>query len=157
MPRKKTPEPPRTFVPGVPISPGGPLLEWLASAGRRRLRIPVVIRFESEHRLGIGGAFIGTAGTPATPEAIHLQLEDSAMGISLLDRLRRRCPATSPTCAVWLEGAWGSPLDLGEPPAGPRRWPFSVFRLVEPAGEPSFDGAQVRILVEQEGGAAPSR
>lgn len=139
----KTPEPERTFVDGPPIDPPGGLLEWLektASAEpRRRIRLPVVVQFVDAHRMGISGGFIGLE--PAVlPGAIQLKLDDTAMGVSLLDRVRTACPADDQTsCPVWLDGTWQG---------GPDRR-FQVLRLVDvippPVGSP---GAPIRALIE---------
>jgi hypothetical protein len=105
-----------------------------------------VIHFKDKHRLGFGEAFLGTAD-PAPAEAIYLDLEDSALGISLLDRVRRRCPEPATSCALWLVGYWGPP-SLPLPPApgdGKTRWPFSVVEVPEPGGE----AAEPRVLIEQ--------
>ena len=141
--RLKTPEPERTFVDGPPIEPPAGLLAWLDKTGaaepRQRIRLPVVVRFADGHRIGLDGGHIGVS--PAiTPGAIQVALDDSAMGISLLDRVRQACPDEKQTeCAVWLEGTW-----LG----GPRRL-FQVTRLVgvNPPAPPA-GGAPIHALVE---------
>jgi hypothetical protein len=112
----------------------------------------VVLLFASEPPLRIDDAFLGSADAPASVEAVRLRLNDAAMGISLRDRLRGRCPPESTRCAVWLEGAWGA-QPLGDEPevadGGPKRWPFAVFRLVDRAEEPPEHGGEVTILVEE--------
>ena len=143
----KTPEPERTFVDGPPIDPPAKLLEWLESTGsaepRPRIRLPVVVRFRDAHRLGLDGGHIGVS--PAImPGSIQVRLDDTAMGISLLDRVRGACPDDKQTeCAVWLEGTWGG---------GPERT-FRVFRLVgvNPPAPPA-GGAAIRALIEQDAG-----
>jgi len=139
----KTPEPERTFVDGPPIDPPAALLAWLdktASAEPRpRIRLPVVVRFRDAHRLGLDGGHIGVS--PAIPPgAIQVSLDDTSMGIALLDRVRDACPDEKQTqCAVWLEGTW-----VG----GPTR-KLRVIRLVgvNPP-EPPGGGAPIRALIE---------
>ena len=144
----KTPEPERTFVDGQPIEPPAKLLEWLESTGsaepRPHIRLPVVVRFSNPHRIGLAGGHIGVS-LAIRPDAIQVALDDTAMGISLLDRVRQTCPDDKQTeCAVWLEGTWGG---------GPERT-FRVFRLVGAnPPEPPGGGAPIRALIEQ--GAAP--
>ena len=139
----KTPEPERTFVDGPPIDPPAALLEWLektASAEPRpRIRLPVVIRFRDAHRLGLDGGHIGVSPV-VTPDAIQVSLDDSSMGIALLDRVRDACPDEKETqCAVWLEGTWSG---------GPKRQ-LRVVRLVgvNPPAPPA-GGAPIRALIE---------
>lgn len=139
----KTPEPERTFVNGPPIDPPEALLEWLETTAsaepRPRIRLPVVVRFKDQHRLGLDGGHIGVSPA-ATPAEIKVTLDDTAMGISLLDRVREACPApTETSCAVWLEGTWGG---------GPSHQ-IRVLRLVglNPP-DPPAGGAPVRALIE---------
>jgi hypothetical protein len=138
-----TPEPERTFVDGPPIDPPDALLEWLettASADPRpRIRLPVVVRFRDQHRLGLDGGHIGVSPA-ALPGVIGVTLDDSAMGISLLDRVRDACPDSKETvCPVWLEGTW----------AGGPSHKMRVFRLVgvNPPAPPA-GGAPIRALIE---------
>jgi hypothetical protein len=139
----KKPEPPRNFVDGPPIDPPAKLLEWLEKTAtaepRRHIRLPVVVRFANQHRIGLDGGHIGVS--PAvTPDSIQVSLDDTAMGISLLDRVRDACPDEKQTeCAVWLEGTWAG---------GPDR-KFRVFSLVgpNPPGPPG-GGAPIRALIE---------
>lgn len=141
--RLKTPEPERSFVDGPPIEPPGALLKWLESTAtaqpKKRIRLPVVVHFKDAHRIGLDGGHIGTSPA-ALPGAIQLALDDTAMGISLLDRVRQACPDQKQTdCVVWLEGTW-----VG----GPRRQ-FQVLRLVGAnPPDPPAGGAPIRALIE---------
>jgi hypothetical protein len=141
--RPLTPEPERTFVDGPPIDPPDALLKWLettASADPRpRIRLPVVVRFRDQHRLGLDGGHIGVSPA-ALPGVITVTLDDSAMGVSLLDRVRDACPDSNETvCPVWLEGTW----------AGGPSHQMRVFRLVgvNPPAPPA-GGAPIRALIE---------
>ena len=142
-PRLKTPEPERTFVDGPPIEPPAALLAWLDKTGaaepRKRIRLPVVVRFKDAHRIGLDGGTIGVSPAVA-PGSIQVALDDTAMGISLLDRVREACPDDKQTeCVVWLEGTW-----VG----GPGR-KLQVLRLVgvNPPAPPG-GGAPIRALIE---------
>lgn len=143
----KTPEPERTFVDGPTIEPPDKLLAWLDSTAagepRRRVRLPVVVHFTSSHRIGLDGGHIGVSPAIA-PGAIRVSLDDTAMGVSLLDRVRDACPDEKQTdCAVWLEGTWAG---------GPDRR-LRVLRLVGPnPPEPPGGGAPIRALIEQDAG-----
>ncbi len=93
------------MVPGPPLTPADELLEWLESQGKKTLRLPVVVHF-SEGRLGIARAYV--AVSPGREKgALKVGLDDTALGISLLDRLRDRCAPSVDFCAVWLDGTWG--------------------------------------------------
>ncbi len=140
-PMTKAPRPPARFAPGPALSPTDALLAWLKQQGgerRPRLRLPVVVTFSDGH-LGVAQAFVGTSIDEPSVGRVHLHLDDSAMGVSLIDHLRRACDPFSSRCAVWLEGMWG-PLVQGLPdfggPTAPERWPFGVLALAEPQPEP---------------------
>ncbi|BAZ32202.1 hypothetical protein NIES4074_47040 [Cylindrospermum sp. NIES-4074] len=161
----KKPTNPVNFTPGLTIQPSSVLLDWLnnqvktSSGSRKQLRLPVVIHFQDSYRLAIGDAFVGTSDTDLNKDAIFLSLDDSAMGISLLSRLRNICPQTANTCAVWLEGYWGSLLELelsdfsllGENQAEITKWPFAVLKVQELVKQPE-QGEEMRVFVE-----SPSR
>lgn len=104
------------------------------AAGQRRLfRVPVALRFEDPSRLAIAAAFVGAHLPAAGQDALALQLDDSALGVSLLEQVGRACPKDRTECAVWLTGHWGALVggpelpESGEP--GPKRWPFAVVRV----------------------------
>lgn len=134
-PRPMTPSPDVPFADGPAIDDQAALRAWLAAAkaDRRRVRLPVVVVFDA---LGVQKAWIGNGGDAPADGAVLLKLDDTAMGVSLLDRLRQACPAR--TCAVWLEGTWGPVLEVGGQPAlalpgfdsGPPRETFAVRRFV---------------------------
>lgn len=140
----KTPEPPRSFTDGPPIEPPDQLLRWLETTAsaepRPRIRLPVAVRFRDSSRIGLDGGHIGV--TPAVlPSAIQVALDDTAMGISLLDRVRAACPDAAQTaCVVWLEGTW----------AGGPEHRFQVLALVgaNPPGPPA-GGPAIRALIEE--------
>ncbi|MEU6453325.1 hypothetical protein [Streptomyces sp. NPDC047065] len=154
-----TPEsqPSRTFVPGPPVSPSGPLLAWLNDAAdtnpRRLVRLPVVVRFDPK-RLGIVAGAVGTGpGGDGDRDAIRLTLNDRAMGVPLADRVRAHCPTGEDACAVWLDGYWGLPdgafSQEGQPdPEGGVRAVFSPVSVGDSvaAGQRPED---VRAFVEQ--------
>ncbi len=104
------------------------------SGAHRALRLPVVVDFQDEHRLGIHAAWLGVLADAAPPGALLLRLDDSGLGIALLDQLRAACPPGR-TCAVWIECTWGA--RVAAPPAtvsdGAVRHDVSVLR---------FDGLQ---------------
>lgn len=100
------------------------LLAWLQ--GRKGLvQLPVVVAFDDEHRLGIVRAWVGASEAAG----LKLKLDDTAMGVALLDHLRTACPP-GPTCEVWLEGTWG-PVMAGMPDLDkdPSRHDFAVRRF----------------------------
>lgn len=82
------------FTRGPDLEPSAALTAWLGAQGRRLVRIPVEILVEGPGRTR--NARLGT---------LALALEDSALGISLADHVRRTCPDAA-TCRAWLEGYW---------------------------------------------------
>ncbi|MEO0564612.1 MAG: hypothetical protein AAF125_21085 [Chloroflexota bacterium] len=106
-------KPPTTYVAGVPIKPSDQLLKWLQqyvedeNGKRKKLKLPVVTRFEDEYRLDLSDAFVGQSASDETDDAVYLELDDGGMSEALLTQLRDMCPKTSDTCVVWLEGYWG--------------------------------------------------
>lgn len=97
------------FVDGPATTPSDAALAWLGGAGKRRLRLPLVI---DRSALGI------TARLGGADDAPRLRLDSSALSRTLDDHIAEHC-GTEEHCAVWAEGTWGplvpSPLD----PPGP--------------------------------------
>lgn len=130
------PRAPVTFVAGPALTPSADLLSWLegpvkSASPRKRLRIPVVVSFEDEFRFGWGPIFLGTS-PDGGDSAIHLSLDDTAMGVGLLDTLVDTVPKDQDSCVVLLEGYWGD-LMSGMPDfdlpgeEGPKKHPFAVL------------------------------
>ena len=156
------PTSPVSFIPGPPIQPSSELLNWLNnetqtnSGSRTRLRLPVVIYFQDSYRLALGDAFIGISNINRDNDAIFLSLSDSAMSVSLLSTLRDLCPTTENSCAVWLEGYWGPPMELNLPQlSAPKqdrakkiKSPFSVLKVHELIQEQLGQDEEVRVLIE---------
>ena len=146
-PGPKTPEQPKQFTPGPTISPSGPLLRWLidtvpsVSGPRVRVRLPVIVRF-SQSSIGIAEAFIGTVNRVDT-ETMFLRLDDSAMGVSLFERVRERCSKSETACAVWLEGYW----DGGRSASLPGAFGFTVVEVHELI-EATTDEMEVHAQIE---------
>jgi hypothetical protein len=67
---------------------------WLAEAHDAVLRLPVTVE-----RGGYGQSIRAKLGER------EVRLDDSALGLSLTDRLRSACPEENP-CRVWVEGRW---------------------------------------------------
>lgn len=94
------------------LAPTDALLNWLDRNGGARdiggppkLKLPVDVTLDPD-RLGIAGATLG--GFP-------VNLDDSALGIALADRVRQKCAAPAITCRVWVEGTWhGQAGDVGQ-------------------------------------------
>jgi hypothetical protein len=104
-------------------------LQQEPSTRRHRVRLPVVVAFDKD-RLEIESASIGISTIVFTD--IELVLDDSALGIPLIDRLRRRCSPSQSACVVWLEGRWGL-LVTSEHGAGRATapYPLAVLRVLE--------------------------
>ena len=96
---------------------------WLKKNATRKghrtlFKIPVVVLYTDKHRFGIGRAFVGTSIKDPGDDKLPLQLDDTALGISLRDRLRQKCDKKAAGCALWIEGHWG-PLLQGGPKIPP--------------------------------------
>ena len=136
-----TPTPALTFSDGPVWSDPGALV-WLEGSQRAMLRLPVVVEFSDEHRLGVGKAWLGDHAGNAPEAAVLLKLEDGQMGVALLDHLRKHCPPGL-RCAVVIEGMWGRALSgppaLPSADAEPKRHPVTVRRFAglqdAPAGK----------------------
>src|SRR5262245_6865861 len=99
----------RRFDRGPEIMPSSELVSWLdrwlerqkATTERRgRLRIPVLVSVSE-----IGAVAKAQIGPNNRSDAIKLRLNDSALGISLADRVRQMCGSRT-ECALWIEGFW---------------------------------------------------
>jgi len=103
--------------------------EVRAKPGEERLlvRIPVVA-FMDEHRLQISSAFLGVSADASNH--IALRLDDSALGISLIDRLRQRCPEDRRPCVIWVEGYWGPLIGRPEEAHLTPPYPFAVLEVL---------------------------
>lgn len=85
-----------TWKKGAPVLPKAALVAWLDALGPKTLvRLPVVVRFRPDG-LGLDG---GTAGE------LELRLNDSSLGVSLMDHARQASPERS-SVALHLEGHW---------------------------------------------------
>jgi len=118
-----------------PLTPSTNLLTWLGEQAGAHLKLPVRLQFADEHRLALGPAHVGGWAEPG-PESLALTLDDTALGISLLDRVRDLCPEGDLTCALWLEGSWG-PLIGESDPAKPTLAVREVGALVDRAQDPT--------------------
>jgi hypothetical protein len=147
-----TPQPPKRFEAGPALLPKAALLDWLARQGapdggpKPWLRVPVWIHFKDAHRLAIKEARL--AAREGQADTLRLSLDDSAMGISLMDQLRQLCPSSATGCGVWLEGTWGKLLPLGPEPDASQVdvWTLAVRRvhaLIAPE-----EAATARVFVE---------
>lgn len=100
------------FVDGPLVAETPTLLVWLRAQQdtRRQLRLPVTLAMAQ----GGGSPREGQVGN------VGIALSDSALGVSLADRVRSACGAAAKKkCTLWLEGYWnGTRLDLRK--VGPR-------------------------------------
>jgi hypothetical protein len=130
------------MVEGPAIQPADILLGWLRQrasidkGGRRLFRLPVVVRFADAYRLALGEACVSTSPKDTCDNHLQLQLDDTALGISLLDRVSQHCPKPALSCAIWLEGYFGELLEDVLPKPKPAvasrpttKWPFAVMKV----------------------------
>jgi len=137
------PFPDVAFTDGPTLDDPG-LRGQLAASSGRLLRLPVVVEFDDEYRLAVRRAWLGTGAADPAPSALQLKLDDTSMGVSLLDSLRAACPP-GPRCAVLVDATWGPVLSgmPALPSVGPARDTVAVRRFVglQPVGTP----ARVRV------------
>ena len=113
------------------LTPRAELLSWLDEQRKAGIlvTIPVRMSFTDASRLAPGRTHIAGWAEPG-PDTIALTLDDTALGIPLIDRVQELCPADEEACALWLEGSWG-PL-IGDPdPNDPTLAVRGVRGLVE--------------------------
>ena len=142
------PAPVLEYSPGPASQPAAELRAWLSEQEARdpkpMLRLPVVLSFAADTLPSIERAWIGVL--PQAPEgAVLLRLDDSALGVSLLDRARELCAPGATTCALWLDGTPGSLLPLLLP-AVPGAPPVFAVRGVHGLIAP---GDEIRAYVQQ--------
>jgi len=131
------------FVDGPSVEDGAAALAFLQqeardpSGGRRMLRVPVAIRFDGPGKLMIDAAAIGVDHAALGVAALGVELDDSAMGVGLLDQLRSACERSATTCAVWLHVHWGPNLPMpplppipGAPPPAPTTLAVRAFEAL---------------------------
>jgi len=99
------------FVQGPKLDDATALLAALelAKADKLSVRIPVAINVAAGD-LGIESAALDCAENP-----LALTLDDSTLGVSLLDRVSHLCPHEEAPCHVRVEGKWGPAFSFGEP------------------------------------------
>lgn len=102
QPRLMQPTPKVQYTRGPPVEPSKELMAWLHKNADvqplRLVRLPVTVELRP---LGIEHASVG---------GVSIALQDSALGISLLDRARRAC-GMERNCTMWMMGYW-TPLAL---------------------------------------------
>lgn len=124
---EKRPIEPGVFEPGPPIAPAMDLLAWL-DGNEAVVQLPVRIE---NGVVGIASSVVAFPG--AEPDlALAIVTDDSALGISLHDRVRQHC-ADAPTCHLWLEGRWHG-----------THW-FQVLRVVGPVLPTDEPRARVEV------------
>jgi hypothetical protein len=105
-PGPMTAEVEKSFEPGPAIAERAELLAWLASHAREggsgsTLKLPIALELRD------GGAHVGDAhlGLDGGSERLTVLLDDSALGVALVDRARHHMRSDG-TCTLWLEGVW---------------------------------------------------
>ncbi len=138
-PTTKTAPEPATWTDGPAIGAAADLVKWFEGEGKDAVvRVPVTIQATP---IGIEKSWIGTT------DPLHIRVDDSALGVSLLDRVHQHCPDPEAVCTLWMDGHWGG--------AGGGLWPsaqpgdskgeylFSVHRVEGRVSE--GETARIRI------------
>lgn len=140
------------FVPGPPIEPPGPLLEWLNAMAAEEeppiVGLPVVARFVNHYRLSIE-TFIGVIDSEPAPDSIRLALDEALLGSEIvIDKVRRQVPDGPGGCALWLYGVWGGVIPFENPAALADSWPFTVLHIGDIIGDRPPSAEHTHALIE---------
>lgn len=95
------------YQPGISCDDREKLLKALevASASKKMVKLPVYFERNASSIRSFERAYIGTEETPDGPHRINLRPNDSALGVSLADRIAQYCPEAG-GCCLWLVGMW---------------------------------------------------
>lgn len=74
---------------GPALDPPEALKAWLDDGGDSVVRVPLTVQKSVDARIG----------------SLRVEVDDSALGVSLADRLRMAC-ANEKKCTAWVEGRW---------------------------------------------------
>ena len=100
------------------LSPSAELLSWLEAHADTPVILPFSVRRQI---LGLDG------GDLVAEPAVDFKLDDSMMGVGLMERLLDVCSDLDVPCVVWLEGTFGEVMPLpGFEAEGPA---FAVIRM----------------------------
>lgn len=112
-PGNMTPFDDNNWKDGPAILPKAALLTALttqnATGNRRLWRLPIVIELLPNDDRAYRQAYIAVEPSIAKVDRIELWLEDSALGVSLQDRVRQYCP-NGGLCSLWVAGYWGTDM-----------------------------------------------
>lgn len=94
------------FVGGPRVDDPATLVAWLsrqreADGTPLLVRLPVRVALDSTGVMGTRGWL----GLPPASDSLEVRLDDTALGIALVDRVRAYCRGGVP-CVLWLEGTW---------------------------------------------------
>jgi len=126
-----------SWIYGPGFFPKDRLLEWLKNNaydenGTRRLfRLPIVVEFKDTFRLEIKRTYIGNKKIKKSEDVILLKIDDTGMGIDFISLVRGICPRKSNICVVWIEGLWGTLIEI-EPNIQKEEdnYPFTVLKVL---------------------------
>lgn len=101
---------------GIPLDNPMNLAKSLESTvdSKKLVKIPVHFERTGSNLRAYDRAYIGTEEAPSGSPVLNLRLNDSALGVSLADRIAQHCPEGA-GCSLWLVGYWHekSLLDAG--------------------------------------------
>jgi hypothetical protein len=103
-----------------------------ASDKKQLVKIPVLIQRSNDVLRGWSAAYIGPSTEALKP--IDIRLDDTALGLSLADRIFQYCP-TGEWCKLWLVGYWMDrmvPSDECSPGMKRRALSLSIRHVVGP-------------------------
>jgi hypothetical protein len=138
-PGNKTPFDDTRWQDGPTLLPRADLLAALMEknpSGKRRMwRLPVILEPTSGEVGAYRKAYIGVDAGLDPKDRIFLWLHDSALGVSLAERVRQYCPEQN-ICRLWVAGYWGPDMlttlgNEGEKQAA-EPYPFSLRSVLGP-------------------------
>ncbi len=124
-----------TFQPGAVVADAAAALTWLRQhakddQGQRRLfRVPVVVRFDGPGKLMIDDSAVGVDVAALGAAGLHVDLDDTTMGVALLDHCRRLCAPEAEVCALWIHAQVGRALPMPSLPPMPGAPPEAAESL----------------------------
>lgn len=134
-----------TYKPAVALGDSKVVLKALEQASRHQLlvKLPVIVTLRENGRPSWDQVVIGT--DPAADDPLVISLDDSALGVSLADRLHQSCTDNGP-CRLWLVGYWHDKMvqyDECSPSLKRRMLQLSIRHVVGPQAD--SDLAQIYI------------
>lgn len=128
---------------GIPADASAELNKALPEAAKERklVKLPVFLELGDSPLTAYRQAYIGTSLRAASPTRIDVRLRDTALGVSLQDRVRQHC-AGAKTCCLWMVGYWNETSGLEAPTHGNSLGIRAILGPVKP-------GDDAKVFIEK--------